>query len=113
MITAADLIELVSYVDKDEISNLTAKAVLTEMIDLKKTAGTIIKEKSLIQISDTKMLDEIARQIIEENPKSVADFKTGKNNALMFLVGQVMRKSGGKANPKVVQEVLKGRLTNA
>jgi aspartyl-tRNA(Asn)/glutamyl-tRNA(Gln) amidotransferase subunit B len=112
-ITAADLIGLIGYVDKNEISNLTAKAVLTEMIDTKKAAGTIIKEKSLIQISDTGALDEIARQIIEENPKSVVDFKAGKNNALMFLVGQVMRKSGGKANPKVVQEVLKGRLNNA
>ncbi len=112
-VAPAELIELIGYVGREEISNLTAKAVLTEMIDSKKAAGTIIKEKGLIQISDTEALDEIARQIIEENPKSVADFKAGKNNALMFLVGQVMRKSRGKANPKVVQEVLKGRLTNA
>lgn len=112
-VAAADLIELIGHVDKEEISNLTAKAVLTEMIDTKKAAAEIIKEKNLLQISDTGALEDIARQIIEENPKSVADFKAGKNNALMFLVGQVMKKSGGKANPKVVQEVLKGRLTNA
>jgi aspartyl-tRNA(Asn)/glutamyl-tRNA(Gln) amidotransferase subunit B len=112
-VAAADLIELIGHVDKEEISNLTAKAVLTEMIDTKKAAAEIIKEKNLLQISDTGALEDIARRIIEENPKSVADFKAGKNNALMFLVGQVMKKSAGKANPKVVQEVLKGRLTNA
>ncbi len=73
----------------------------------------IIKERNLIQISDSGALDAVITEVINENEKSVADFKTGKQNALMFLVGQAMKKSRGKANPKTVQEMLKRRLADA
>ncbi|MFH1640925.1 MAG: hypothetical protein ABIA66_03055, partial [Candidatus Omnitrophota bacterium] len=76
-------------------------------------SSEIIKNKNLFQISDTKNLDNFADEVIKENPKSVLDFKKGKNNALMFLVGQVMRKSQGRANPKVVQEILRRRIPDA
>jgi aspartyl-tRNA(Asn)/glutamyl-tRNA(Gln) amidotransferase subunit B len=112
-ILAKDLVELIGYVDREELSNLAAKSVLTEMIDTKKSPSQIIKEKNLIQISDSSALEEIVQQVINENSKSVDAYKTGKTNAIMALVGQVMKKSGGKANPKVVQELLKRRLTNA
>ena len=112
-ITPKILIELIGYVERQEISNLSAKAVLTEMIDTEKSPGQIIKEKNLVQISDTASLEGIADEVIKENEKSVASFKAGKENALMFLVGQVMKKSQGKANPKVVQEILKRRLKDA
>ena len=107
------LLELVGFVDRQEISHLSAKAVLTEMIDSAKGASAIIKEKNLIQISDTGSLNAAVEEAIKENAKSVADYKQGKLNALMFLVGQVMKKSQGKANPKVVQEMLKRRLADA
>jgi len=106
-----ELINLVESVEKQEISNLSAKSVLTQMIDSQKSAQTLIKEGNLTQISDTNELDQIIQTVIRENEKSVTDFKAGKTNALMFLVGQVMKKSSGKANPKVVQELIKGRLT--
>jgi len=112
-ISVDNLIELVGYLVRDEISNLTAKAVLTEILDTKKTANQIIKEKNLIQISNSDELKSIIDEVIKNNPKSVADFKAGKGNAVMFLVGQAMKRSSGKANPKAVQELLKERLANA
>jgi len=105
------LINLVGCVEKQEISNLAAKGILTQMIDSQKSVQTLIKEGNLTQISDTDELDQIIQTVIRENKKSVNDFKAGKTNALMFLVGQVMKKSSGKANPKVVQELIKGRLS--
>lgn len=112
-VTKDNLIALVGFVERDEISHLSAKSVLTEMIDTKRSAESIIKEKNLIQISDTGALNSIMEEVINENSKSVTDYKTGKANALMFLVGQIMRKSSGKANPKTVQELLKKRLESA
>jgi len=107
------LTELIEFVDRDQISNLTAKSVLTEMIDTHISAAEIIKKKNLIQISDTASLDAVVEEVIKENPKSVEAFKAGKENAIMFLVGQAMKKSQGKANPKAVQEILKRRLVDA
>ncbi|MDD5236501.1 MAG: Asp-tRNA(Asn)/Glu-tRNA(Gln) amidotransferase subunit GatB [Candidatus Omnitrophica bacterium] len=111
-LSAASLIELIKLVEDGSVSNLVAKDVLKEMLDSGKPAVSIIKEKGLAQISDTSQLEKIAGDVIKENGRSVQDFLAGKENALMFLVGQVMRKSGGKANPKVVQEILRGRLKN-
>ncbi|TRZ48505.1 Asp-tRNA(Asn)/Glu-tRNA(Gln) amidotransferase GatCAB subunit B, partial [bacterium] len=70
----------------------------------------IISEQNLVQISDEASLERDVNLVIQENPKVVQDYKTGKESSIMFLVGQVMKKTGGKANPKVVQEILKRRL---
>jgi len=105
-----ELIKLVNLVEKGSLSNLMAKSVLSESISSGKLATAIIQEKNLFQISDTGSLDNIAQDVIKDNPKSVNDYKAGKNNALMFLIGQVMKKSQGRANPQVVQEILKRRL---
>jgi len=67
----------------------------------------------LIQISDSDSLTGVIEEILKANPKSVQDYKAGKENAVMFLVGQVMRKTASRANPKVVQELLKRRLSDA
>ncbi|MDD5108703.1 MAG: Asp-tRNA(Asn)/Glu-tRNA(Gln) amidotransferase subunit GatB [Candidatus Omnitrophica bacterium] len=112
-IQSKNLVELVELVVKKQIiSNLTGKAVLEEMFATGNTASSIISEKNLGQISDTESLDLIIHEIIAENSKSVSDYKAGKINALMFLVGQVMKKSAGKANPKVVGDLIKRRLAN-
>jgi aspartyl-tRNA(Asn)/glutamyl-tRNA(Gln) amidotransferase subunit B len=110
---AEELINLIERVEKQEISNLSAKIVLTEMVGTKKKAGVIIKEKGLSQISNVDELTLIMDTVVKDNGQSVADYKSGKANALMFLVGQVMKKSGGKANPKIVQDILRRRLDNA
>ena len=109
-ISSAHLLELLGFLSRNEISNLAAKAVLSDMIDTAKSPEEIIKSKNLIQISDGGALKEIMEEVISENQKSVADYKSGKENALMFLVGQLMRKSQGKANPKIARELLKERL---
>jgi len=102
---------LIQLVEQEQtISNLTGKAVLEEMVATGASASSIIREKNLAQISDTGALEKEVDIVIQENTKSVDDLKAGKNNALMFLVGQVMKKTKGKANPKVVQELLRRRL---
>ncbi len=108
-----ELIELINFVESEQLSNLSAKSVLTAMIDTKKPPQAIIHEKNLIQISDSGSLDNIVEEVIKENAKSAVDYKQGKINSLMFMVGQVMRKTGGRSNPKVVQEILKRRLLDA
>jgi len=112
-ISIENLLSLVAFVEREEISHLSAKAVLTEVLDSAKSPEEIIKEKNLIQVSDSGAIKNVVEEVLEENTKSVSDYKAGKSNALMFLVGQVMRKSGGKTNPKVVQELLKARLGDA
>ncbi|MCX5710211.1 MAG: Asp-tRNA(Asn)/Glu-tRNA(Gln) amidotransferase subunit GatB [Candidatus Omnitrophica bacterium] len=110
---AAELNNLINLERSGVISNLVAKAVLSEMVKSGKTSAEIIKEKNLGQISDSGQLESIVEKVISANPKSVADFKSGKGNALMFLVGQAMKRSQGKANPKVLQDLFKRRLSNA
>ncbi|MCU0665970.1 MAG: Asp-tRNA(Asn)/Glu-tRNA(Gln) amidotransferase subunit GatB [Candidatus Omnitrophica bacterium] len=108
-----ELIKLVQFIEEEKISNLTAKSVFSRSIAAKKPASQIIQEESLFQISDASELESKIDQVIKENTASVNDYKAGKTNALMFLVGQVMKKSKGKANPKIAQELLKRRLDNA
>ncbi|MBU1999041.1 MAG: Asp-tRNA(Asn)/Glu-tRNA(Gln) amidotransferase subunit GatB [Candidatus Omnitrophota bacterium] len=110
-LTPKNLVKLLELIDKEIISNLNAKLVLPVMIDTGIDADKIMAEKNLSQVSDTQSLELYADEVIRENPKSAADYKNGKINALMFMVGQVMKKSKGKANPKVVQEILKRRIS--
>ncbi|MFH1578141.1 MAG: Asp-tRNA(Asn)/Glu-tRNA(Gln) amidotransferase subunit GatB [Candidatus Omnitrophota bacterium] len=110
-ITPLDLVSLIKLVQEGKISNIAAKGVLTKMIDTGESAAVIIQRDNLIQISDTGVLDKIIDQVIEANPGSVNDYQKGKENAVMFLVGQVMRASKGKANPKMVLGILKKRLS--
>jgi len=106
-----ELISLIGFVQRQDISHLSAKNVLSQMIDNGKTAQALIKEGNLQQISNTEELAAVIETVIRENVKSVDDFKAGKTNALMYLVGQVMKKSAGKANPKVVGEIIRRRLS--
>ncbi|MCX7927942.1 MAG: Asp-tRNA(Asn)/Glu-tRNA(Gln) amidotransferase subunit GatB [Candidatus Omnitrophica bacterium] len=112
-VSADALCELIDLVENAKISNLAAKSVLTEMIDTGKNALTIVKEKNLIQISDESTLTKEVEQVLQENPQIILEYKKGKTNSIMFLVGQVMKKTNGKANPKLVQDMLRRRLENA
>jgi aspartyl-tRNA(Asn)/glutamyl-tRNA(Gln) amidotransferase subunit B len=105
-----ELNNLIGFVQGQEISYLSAKTVLTQMLDTRKSALELIKEGNLEQISNIDALSQVIETVIQENAKSVGDFKAGKVNALMYLVGQVMKKSSGKANPKVVGDLIKQRL---
>ena len=101
---------LIQLLDKGTISGKIAKDVFQFMWESGKDAETIVKEKGLVQISDTGAVDAIVEAVIAVNPQPVADFKAGKQNALGFLVGQVMKQSKGRANPGMVNEMLKQKL---
>jgi aspartyl-tRNA(Asn)/glutamyl-tRNA(Gln) amidotransferase subunit B len=104
------LAELVNLVDAGQISGKQAKEVFAEMFATGKDAGSIVKEKGLVQVSDAGALEALADEAIAKNPKSVADFKAGNEGALNFLKGQVMKLSKGKANPQLVGEILLKKL---
>jgi aspartyl-tRNA(Asn)/glutamyl-tRNA(Gln) amidotransferase subunit B len=104
------LSELILVEHNGLINAPTAKSVLEEMFKTGKGADEIIAEKGLGQISDRRQLEEAVGEVIKSNARPVADFKAGKEPALKFLVGQVMRATKGRANPALVSEILKKKL---
>ena len=98
-------------IDSGRISGKMAKDIILEMLETGKDASKIIEEKGLAQISDGASLDKVADEVIAENKKTAEDFLKGKENALMFLVGQVMKKTKGRANPAVINEILRRKLS--
>lgn len=109
--TPKQLCDMLAMIDKGTISGKIAKEVFREMFDTGKSPETIVKEKGLVQISDKGQLESIAKQVIDNNPKSVEDYKNGKKKALGFLVGQVMKETKGKANPQMVNTILNRLLS--
>jgi aspartyl/glutamyl-tRNA(Asn/Gln) amidotransferase subunit B (EC 6.3.5.-) len=105
-----NLVAMVQLIDNNTISGKIAKEVLAAMLTGGKDAATIIKEKNLGQISDSEALEAIIDEVIREQQKVVEEVKTGKDKALMFLVGQVMQKTRGKANPQIVNTLIKKKL---
>lgn len=109
-ITPQHLAGMVALIEKGTISGKIAKKVVVSMWESGKDADTIVKEEGLVQISDTGAIEEIVKNIVAANPKSVEDFKNGKGKAIGFLVGQVMRETKGRANPGLVNELLQKYL---
>ena len=103
--TSRELGELVILIDKGTISSSIGKKVLDELFENPRKPEEIIKEKGWIQISDESAIKEIVLNILEANPQSIADFKAGKDRALGFLVGQAMKQTKGKANPKMLNQM--------
>lgn len=104
------LVSLLQLVEQGTISLKVAREIFHEVYSSGKTPEQIVQEKGLIQVSDEVALDKIIGDVIEKNPTQVAQFKEGKQQVLGFLVGQVMKTSGGKANPGKVNELLKKKL---
>jgi len=100
------LAEMLSLVDKGTISGPTAKAVFEEMFYSGKRASAIVVEKKLSQISDAAEIREAVKKVITNNTKAVSDYKAGKQQALTFITGQVMRATRGRANPSLTREIL-------
>jgi len=105
------LVELLISTSVGDVSTTSAKTVLEEMSSTGKSADDIISEKGLSQISDTSEIEQTILEVIKSNVQAVADYKAGKETALKFLVGQVMRATKGRANPKLVNEILSQKLT--
>ena len=111
-ISASDLAELLKLVDDGTISGKIAKSVFDEMAQSDKSARQIVAEQGLVQISDSSAIDDIVSKILAANPAEVQAYKSGKTKLLGFFVGQVMRETRGKANPKLVNEILKKKLAD-
>ncbi len=111
-VSAENLAELIKTFDAGKINNNQAKEVLTEMFAERKTAAEIIEEKGFEQISDSAQIEKIVDEIIEKNQNQVAAYRGGNEKLFGFFVGQTMKASGGKANPRVVNEILKRRLNS-
>lgn len=107
-----DFTDLIQKVDQGTLSNLAGKDVLSMMIETKKSAQVLIAEKGLAQVSDDSTLEKIVDEVIRENEKIAAQIKEGKESAIGFLVGQAMRKTNGKANPKKLGDIIKRRIQN-
>lgn len=108
--TPKSLAEMIQLIEKGTISTKIAKTVFADMLTTGKAPGEIVEEKGLVQISDEGAIREIAKEAIANNPQSVADYKAGKTKAIGFLVGQVMKATKGKANPGLVNQLLKEEM---
>jgi aspartyl-tRNA(Asn)/glutamyl-tRNA(Gln) amidotransferase subunit B len=111
-IPAQGLNELVALIDSGKVSSKQGKDVFAEMFTSGKSADAIVREKGIEQLSDVKAIERICDEVIAANPKPAADFQTGNAASLNFLKGQVMKLSKGKANPRLVGEILERKLLN-
>jgi aspartyl-tRNA(Asn)/glutamyl-tRNA(Gln) amidotransferase subunit B len=107
---ASDLAELVSIVEAGKISNNQAKEVFAEMFSNGGKPADIIKAKGFEQVSDTGALEAIVDQILASAPEKVAEVQSGNEKALNWFTGQAMKMSGGKANPKLVTEIVRKKV---
>ncbi|OQA62842.1 MAG: Aspartyl/glutamyl-tRNA(Asn/Gln) amidotransferase subunit B [Ignavibacteria bacterium ADurb.Bin266] len=105
-----DLATLLKLIDDNTINGKIAKSVFRDMIETGKKPEIIIEEKGLTQVSDTSEIETIIDKVLASNQQSVDDFRNGKEKAMGFLVGQVMKESKGKANPQMVNEILIKKL---
>jgi aspartyl-tRNA(Asn)/glutamyl-tRNA(Gln) amidotransferase subunit B len=108
---AAALSELVALAEGGIVSSSAAKEVFEKMWSTGRSAKAIVDEEGFGQIGDEAALSAVVAEVIAKNPDPVAQFRSGKTNALGFLVGQVMKASGGKANPKIVNELVRKNLS--
>jgi aspartyl-tRNA(Asn)/glutamyl-tRNA(Gln) amidotransferase subunit B len=107
-LTPENLAELISLIEKNTISNNIGKQILVEdMITNGEKASAIVERKGLSQISDEGAIKEIVQKVVDSHPAEVEAYKNGKTNLLGFFVGQVMKETKGRANPKSVNEILR------
>jgi len=104
--TGIQIAELVKMVDNGTISSKIAKQVFEEMVKSGDNPAQIVEAKGLVQISDPAKISPIIDEVIANNPDNVAKFKAGNTKLLGFFVGQVLKATGGKANPQVVNELV-------
>ncbi len=108
--SAENFAELINMATDGQVSSRAAKDILAMIVVTDESPMKLATEKDLIQKNDEGALKEMAQRIIDANPEVVATYKGGKENALMSLVGQIMKETKGSANPALVQKVLKELL---
>ncbi len=110
-LTPENLAELISLIEKGTISNNIGKQILTEeMITKGENASAIVEKKGLSQISDESAIKEIVEKVVNSHPAEIESYRNGKTNLLGFFVGQVMKETKGRANPKTVNELVRKML---
>jgi aspartyl-tRNA(Asn)/glutamyl-tRNA(Gln) amidotransferase subunit B len=105
------LARMIKMINDGVISTKIAKTVFEEMYKTGKDAETVVKEQGLVQVSDTGAIETIIDEVVKANPAQASDYKAGKEKLFGFFVGQVMKASKGKANPELVNQLLKKKLT--
>ena len=109
-VPAAELGALVRIIDEGKISGKQGKEVLTEMFASGKPAAAIVAERGMVQVSDTGEIDRVIEEVIAASPNQLEQYRAGKETLFGFFVGQVIKASQGKANPKIVNERLRAKL---
>jgi len=104
------LVGITTYVHEGTINQNTAKNILPEILEKGKTPEELVKEKGLAQLTDEEEITRAVDKVLQENQQAVNDFRKGKTETLGFLVGQVMRKTKGKANPQIVNKLIADKL---
>ena len=110
-VSAEQLSGLIQLISDNTISGKIAKEVFAEMFATGKDAAKIVDEKGLKQITDVGAIEKIVSEVMAENPDKVAEYKAGKDKMFGFFVGQVLKRSGGKANPAIVNDLIKAKLS--
>ena len=105
------LARMIKMIEGGVISTKIAKTVFEEMYKTGKDAETVVNEQGLVQVSDTGAIEKIIDEVIKANPSQASDYKAGKDKLFGFFVGQVMKASKGKANPDMVNQLLKKKLS--
>jgi aspartyl-tRNA(Asn)/glutamyl-tRNA(Gln) amidotransferase subunit B len=111
--TPRHIADIVRLVGERTISSTGAKAVLAEAFASGRDADAIVEERGLRQVSDRTALEPVVQEVIDENPGPAGQFRGGKQGALQFLVGQVMKKTRGTANPQLASDLLRERLSQS
>lgn len=105
-ITPQNLTKIIESIDNKTISRKIAKQIIPDILEKDIDPKIIVKEKGLTQITETGAIEKTIREVLDENPKAVQDIKDGKQQTIGFLIGQVMKKTSGKANPQIVRETI-------
>jgi len=111
LISPKNLVELLRLIDDDTINANTAKSIFDEVAETGKSPRKIVEAKGLVQVSDSSELEAIVVEVIESHPAELEKYLAGKENLIGFFMGQVMKATQGKANPKLVNELLRKKLT--
>lgn len=106
-----NLAELLQLIDSGTVSGKIAKTVFEEMYATRKRARAIVEEKGLVQVKDESAIEAVVDEVLAENPAEVQQYKAGKEKLLGFFVGQIMKKTKGKANPQLVNDILRKKLS--
>ena len=104
--TPDNLAELIGLIEKGTISNNIGKQILIDMLQTGEKASAIVEKKGLSQITDVDAIRKMVEEVVANNPNQVEQYKSGKTNILGFFVGQIMKATKGRANPKTVNEIL-------